>query len=141
MNRRGLILGRTYIETLILTLTEREIEAVDPEELIRIARRLEVEVCALSINMPFLKTLYANALKTLVKEMFGKDLALPSELFERCMMIDGLLDYLTQNPRLVLRERSPSTDATDKIKSIIARLAISAIHSIFYTTNMIKLEV
>ncbi|MEM2569225.1 MAG: hypothetical protein QXT67_04725 [Candidatus Bathyarchaeia archaeon] len=138
---RGLILGRTYIETLILTLTEREIEAVEPDELIRIAERLEIEVCALSINMPSLKTLYANALKTLIKEIFGRDLTLPPEIFERCMIVDGLLEYLTQNPKLVLQGRYSSTDAVNKIKSIIARLAISAIHSIFYTTNMIKLEV
>lgn len=137
---RGLVLGRTYIETLILTLTEREIEAVEPDELIRIARRLEDEVCALSISMPFIKTLYANALTTLVKEMFGKDLVLPPELFDRCMIIDGLLEYLTQNPNLVLKSRYPSTDAINKIKNIIAHIAISAIHSVFYMTNMIRLE-
>lgn len=126
---------------MILTLTQLEFtDGNNTETLVNIARRLEVEIAAIYINMPFIKKQYANAVKSLVKEVFGRDLVLPPELFDKCMMVDGLIEYLTKNPTVVLHGIYPTTEAIDKIKSLVARIVISAIHSVFYSTNMIRLE-
>lgn len=139
--RDRILIGRTYIETLILTLTQFEFLQPDPDLMIRIAERLEIEVCALSTIMNSVKTYYANSLKQLIKEVFGKDISLPTDMFNKCMIVESLMNYLISNPDIVFDTRLTTTDASNKIKNMVARIAISAIHSAFYQSKLIRIEV
>lgn len=135
-----IIRGRTYIETLILTLTQIEFQSTDPDVLFKIASRLEVEICALSVVMPELHYYYAMSLRQLIKTEFGRDIALPDELFDRCSILAGILEYLSENPKYVLEGRFTTTDALARIKTVLSRIAISAIHATFYRAGMIRIS-
>lgn len=137
--RERILIGRTYIETLLLNLTQIEFTNPSPDVMVRIVSRLEEEVCALSTIIPEVKTMYGRKYRELVKEYFGRDLPIPDNIFEQCFIIENLLNYLLRNPSMVLEhKRFLSTEADKYIKSIVARLGKSAALLSFYACGLIK---
>lgn len=133
-----ILVGRNYIETLLLTLTRVEFTYTSTDTLVRIVLRLEDEVCALSTIMEEVKQVYGNTFKAMIKEYFGKDLPLPSNLFERCNIVYNVLEYLSRNPGVALEGRYLTSEAEEKIKNIVARIGRASIFSTFYTLGLVK---
>lgn len=137
---RSIVIGRNYIETLILTLTKIEFMSPTTDMLIRIVLRLEDEICALSSIIPEAKTLYQSTFKNMVKEYFGKTLPIPDTLItDRCNICQTILEYLLQNPSIVVEGRYLSSETEEKIKSYIARIGRASIFSTFYALGLIKI--
>lgn len=135
---KGILIGRTYVETLVLTLTQIEFSAPSTELLLRIVMRLEDEVCGISTIMPELKELYRRNLRVLSKEYFGKDLPIPESIFERCNALENLLSYLLREPNVVVEGRYVTSVAEERIRMLVARLGRSAVLSAFYACGLIK---
>lgn len=133
-----ILLGRTYIETLVLTLTQIEFTMPSADVLLRIVMRLEDEVCGLGVIIPQLKDVYRRNLKQLSKDYFGRDLPVPDNIFERCNAIENLLGYLLKDPNVVVEGRYVTSVAEEKIKTLVARLGRSAVLSAFYACGLIR---
>lgn len=139
VERERMIIGRSYIETLIINLTQIEFSTQDPDVIIRIVSRLEEEVCGLSTSIPELKIIYTSRFKELIKEYFGHDLPIPDSIFSKCFIIENMLEYLLRNPYVVLGEkRYITTEAERRIKNIVGRLSKSALLVALYSTGLIK---
>lgn len=137
-NDRGIVVGRNYIETLVLTLTKIEFTAPSTDILVRIVLRLEDEVCALSSVVPEAKAIYLETFRRMLKEYFGKSLPVPETLMDRCNICQSMLEYLLQNPSVVVEGRHLSSETEEKIKSGVARVGRASIFTTFYVLGLIK---
>lgn len=138
MSEERIIIGRNYIETLLLTLTKIEFSSPTIDTLIRIVLRVEDEICGLSMVMDEVKNVYTKTFKKMIKEYFGKDLPLPDTLFERCNVIQGALEYLLKNPSVAVEGKYLTSVAEEKIKTTVARIGRATIFATLYSLGLIK---
>ncbi|MEM1913973.1 MAG: hypothetical protein QW067_12605 [Thermofilaceae archaeon] len=138
MSEERIVIGRNYIETLLLTLTKIEFTSPSVDVLVRIVVRLEDEVCGLSTLMEDVRNVYTRTFKKMLKEYFGKDLPLPDSLFEKCNVVQNALDYLLKNPNVAVEGRYLTSVAEEKIKTTVARIGRASIFATLYSLGLIK---
>ncbi len=137
---KPLIQGRTYIETLLLTMTAMEMvnPSLDTREFI--AKRLEEELCSIASGMKFLAAMYKKMVYDKIEEELG-DIAKPD--LDGCFIYDQLYNWARSNRRYIIGKKSEilrAEDADAMIKTVITRIVRSSIMGVFYSSGFISVK-
>ena len=137
---KPLIQGRTYIETLLLTMTALEMvnPSLDTREFI--AKRLEEELCSIASGMKFLVSMYKNLVYEKIEEELG-DIAKPD--LQGCFIYDQLYNWARANRRYIIGKKSDIIrveDADAMIKTVITRIVRSSVMGVFYSSGFISVK-
>ena len=137
---KPLIQGRTYIETLLLTMTAMEMvnQSLDMREFI--AKRLEEELCSIASGMKFLASMYKQMVYEKIEEELG-DIAKPD--IDGCFIYDQLYNWARANRRYIIGKKSDIIrleDADAMIKTIVTRIVRSSIMGVFYSSGFISVK-
>ena len=138
MERREprLILGRNYIETLILTMTQFELVAGSEKLEEFVVRRLEQELCARALVIQAIGNEYRKSLVKLLKMHYPD---IPEPPLQGCFLIDQLYDYIIKNPHAFFGDVSATrrTDVERAARRISIKFARSAIMAALFSAGMV----
>lgn len=102
--RERLVLGRNFVETLILT-HEQMLLSVNPDPRQFVAgiyesvSRIEEVVCALALGRPAIADSYVRAVKLVISQAYPD---LPEPELRGCFILDQVRDYMTRYaPRIL----------------------------------------
>jgi len=133
----SIILGRNYIETLLLTLTQFEIAYPNIQEYI--VKRLQYEIEGLSLSYPsILKIYHKNVIKRF-KDTY-QDIPVPE--LRSFDVYDQIVEHLKKYKSKILPKRASihPEEAEKKIREVACRIIRSAIHATLYETGIIKVS-
>jgi hypothetical protein len=134
--KSGFVVSSSYIETLILTLTNVELSVPGSSEYV--ASRLELELEALSLYMPSVRKLYTEFIRKYFSERF-KDVAPPN--IEAFGAIDALTDYILDKFVVLfpkLRNMHPS-DKKNYARSVAVRIVKASALATLYAVGLIRI--
>ncbi len=138
--RQRLVLGKNFIETLILTLTQMELfEGADLDFKLAVTRKLEEELCAMSHVSHMLKNTYHEALLNLISEEFPD---LPKPKLRSCFASRELEQWIdAYTDKIFSAELGFETTETIEVKKkeLLIRLLRTAIMSAFYATGSVSI--
>lgn len=116
-NRR-LIIGRNFIETLILTHEEMLLKYTPTEKLYESVQSIEEVICALSLISPDIGDEYIKG----VKHFFKLNIPyIPEPELKGCFLLEQVKEYLSKFGSDVLMDRS-TIGVEEKIKLLSARI-------------------
>jgi len=136
-----LIVGRNFIETLILTAMQLELVAPSLELSESVVMRLEEELCAVAYSMPIIKQVYHRTILDIVGEMFPD---LPKPDIKYCFAYETLKQWLLQHVGIVMGEKIKymhTKDVDSWIRRTAIRICRTAIMSVFYKTSIVMIGV
>lgn len=137
--RQRLILGRNYIESLLLTLTQLEFSiGATLEDRLEYILRLEEEICALSMGSRVVRNEYHKALKELLGEEFPD---LPKPTFRTCFASKALREWIDTYSEKIFGSTIYLGDSSSIEKGkreLLARLLRTAIMAALYNTGIVS---
>jgi len=105
-----IIFGRTYIETLMLTIRFLEIRTRDVDALINIALRLEEEICGLIFSFPELGDLFRGIIMEILEKEFPE---IPRPEIKGCRVFDRIFTWVATNINNILSAEAYSRSSGD----------------------------
>ena len=137
--RPRLVVGRNYVETLLLTFTQIELMEGDVDTRLALTLRIEEEICALSQVSRVLRNEYHKALAELLREEFP-DLPVPE--FRECFASKKLREWVELYGDKIFKGRywvEPTSELEKAKKELLARLLRTALMSALYATGTVSL--
>ncbi|RLG67000.1 hypothetical protein DRN93_05280 [archaeon] len=136
----GLVLGRNYVETLILTYEQFQLlsPGLDIQEYIVV--RLEELLCSIAYTSPHIKNIYHRKIWNILQEQYPD---LPRPDLKSCFAYNRVKKWLDDNKKYVV-ETDLSLATMDTIQEYILKTAIqiirTAVISTLMETGVIKLS-
>jgi hypothetical protein len=140
VERRPIIHGRNFIETLLLTLMHFELEHPSLEVEEYTARRLEEELCSVSYSIVVVRNFYHEMIRRMLSELYPD---LPQPEFKSCFAMEEVMSWLSRNTRTILKEKSDLVtirDAERHVKQLGVRIIRTALKAALYKAGMISVK-
>ena len=137
---KPIIVGRNFIETLILTLTQYELVNPNIEVRERVTQRLEEELCALGYSIPFVVNSYRQTVARIIEQQFPD---LPKPDLKGCFLYEQVLTWLNRHRVQIFEKQIEVLHLRDvdlKIKMIAVRIIRSAIMSVLYKCAIVSVK-
>jgi len=138
VDRRLLVYGRNFIETLVLTLLHYELQQPDLGVREYIVLKLEEELCGLSFAMPQIAQLYREAVAEILDETYPE---LPKPEFRGCFAYEKVKAWLRNHEDRILeaeRDLVEFKDADRRIKEIAVRITRTAILGVLHKAGVLS---
>jgi len=135
-----MILGRNFIETLVLTLISHELTSPNLEVSELITTKLEEELCSLSFSMPMITNMYREATLKVIEELMPD---VPKPDLKGCFMFEQVKNWLYVNRHIVLEKRSELLHVKDidrQLRYLSTKISRTAIMSVFYKCSLLTIK-
>ncbi len=135
-----LVLGRNYVETLVLTFEQFQLFMPTLDVAEYIVKRLEETLCSIAYTLPYIKNVYHNKIMTILGEMFPD---LPRPDFKSCFAYDTLVNWMKNNKNDIMKMSEmgliPFEEMENKIKEMTIHIIRTAVISTLIETGIISI--
>ena len=138
VERRPLIYGRNFVETLVLTLLYYELQQPDLPVREYIVMRLEEELCSLAMMNPQLEVYYREAVAGILDEMYPE---LPKPEFRGCFAYERVKAWLRGHEEKILeieRDLIEFRDVERRVREVAVRIIRTAILGVLHKVGVLS---
>jgi len=140
LTEERIVLGRNFIESLVLTLIKHEINNPSVEVREAVTTELEEELCGLSYAIPFIANIYRESVIRIIRDLFP-DIALPD--LRGCFIYEQVKQWIFAHRFEILEKRGELMHVKDierQVKSLAIRITRSAIMSTLYKAGIVPIR-
>ncbi|MEM1633995.1 MAG: hypothetical protein QXE68_07240 [Sulfolobales archaeon] len=137
---RRIVFGRTYLETLVLTMRFKEISSPDPDTLLRIMKILEDELCALVVSNESLSKDLLLTAEDVVSKLFPD---LPKPVFSSCRISDAVSVWVRENYDHIIAEKGfllPSSEYVRSVQEITRWITRTIQQAFLFRTGLLSIS-
>ena len=127
-----LILGKNYVETLILTFEQFLLQ--NPGDLglqEYIVKKLERVLCSIAYTVPHIRNVYHSKVREILGEMFPD---LPKPDFKTCFVLGTLVEWMRSNRGDIIKMSELGVISMDEVNEKIRESAIDIIQTAIFST-------